>query len=106
MTLFTVAAVLAMLGQSGNMEDAAFLVRDAHGTVQVVRWPSAGLPDSAIWIGRVPEGAFAIAHTHPDWRPRPSKTDIVTARTAKMPVYVVTRSQVWETAAGVAFRVR
>ena len=106
MTLFTVAAVLAMLGQTGNMEDAAFLVRDRQGQIAVVWWPSAGLPDTAMWLGRIPEGAFAIAHTHPDWRPQPSKTDVVTAKTAKMPVYVVTKSQVWETAAGVAFRVR
>ena len=106
MTLFSIAAALMMLGQAGNMEDAAFLVLDCHGNVQVVRWPSTGVPDSAMWIGAVPQGAFAIAHTHPNWRPRPSKIDIVTARTTKMPVYVITRGQVWETAAGVAFRVQ
>lgn len=102
----TTLLVITMLSQAGNMEDAAFVVRDANGNLSIVRWPSAGMPDSAMWIGKVPEGAFAIAHTHPDWRPRPSKIDVVTARTAKMPVYVVTHKQVWETAAGVAFRVQ
>ena len=106
MTLFTVAAMLTMLGQAGNMEDAAFLVRDPQGNVTIVRWPSSGLPDSQVWIGTIPQGTFAIAHTHPDWRPRPSKIDIVTSRSARMPVYVVTHSQVWETAAGVVFKVR
>lgn len=106
MSLFAVAAVLSLLGQAGNMEDAAFIVLDPQGHYSVVRWPSAGVPDSAMWVGRIPEGTVAIAHTHPDWRPRPSTIDVATSRGAKLPVYVVTRTQVWETAAGVAFRVR
>ena len=106
MWLFTVATALTLLGQSGNMEDAAFLVRDANGAVTIVRWEPSGVPDSAMWVGPIPENAFAIAHTHPDWRPRPSRIDVNTARSAKLPVYVVTKTQVWETAAGVAFRVR
>lgn len=99
----------AMVSQVQNglshVEAAAFIVRDETGDTRVIEWPSSGLPDSAMWAGPIPKGAIAIAHTHPNWQPRPSRIDISTARLAKMPVYVVTRTQVWKTAAGVAFRI-
>ena len=110
MSLFAVAAVLAMLGRDQNgfthMEKAAFLVQDAAGNVTAVEWPSSGLPDTVMWVGPIPENAIAIAHTHPDWCPRPSTVDVRTARAARMPVYVVTKTQVWQTAAGVTFRIQ
>ncbi len=88
-----------------HMEEAAFIVRHADGSCTAVRWPSTGIPDSAMWVGPFPEGTVAIAHTHPAWRPKPSTVDVATARKVKLPVYVVTRTQVWKTIAGVAFRV-
>lgn len=89
-----------------HLEVAAFIVRDADGNTTVIEWPATGLPDSARWVGPVPRGAIAIAHTHPSWEPRPSRIDVATARHAQMPVYVVTPMQVWKTAAGVTFRIQ
>lgn len=105
-----VLAFATLLGNAhsgfSRMEMAAFIVRDASGALTIVAWPPNGIPDSAMWAGPIPDGAIAIAHTHPNWLPRPSTVDIKTARTVKMPVYVITRMQVWETAAGVVFRVQ
>ena len=102
-------AIVEMLGKTRNgfshLEEAVFIIRDADGRTTTVEWPQTEIPDSATWLGPIPDGAIAIAHTHPNWKPRPSGIDMATARTARMPVYVVTQSQLWETAAGVAFRV-
>ena len=98
------AAMSPLIDDLGRVERAAFVVRKADGQVGLVVWPSSET-DSAMWVGPIPEGTVAIAHTHPYWRPRPSNVDVVTARNVKMPVYVVTRSEVWKTAAGVAFRI-
>jgi hypothetical protein len=97
-------AMSPLIDDLGRTERAAFVVRNADGHVGLVVWPSSET-DSATWVGRIPDGTVAIAHTHPYWRPKPSNIDMVTARNVKLPVYVVTRSEVWKTAAGVAFRI-
>src|SRR5207253_10961437 len=52
----------------GREEVAAFVVRDADAHLVSVAWPDAdGIPDSAVWCGRFPEGVVAINHTHPNW---------------------------------------
>lgn len=77
-------------------EEAAFLVREPDGRLAHVRWPH-GAPHSARWLGPHPPRAIAIVHTHPNWIPDPSPTDIRTARDHRLPVYVVTRLRVTRT---------
>jgi hypothetical protein len=90
-----------MLGDAGfgfrRMEEAAFIVRKADGRLILVRWPEAGEPGTSRWFGPLPSGVVAIAHTHPNWDPNPSKIDIRTAQQSHLPVYVVTRSEISKT---------
>jgi proteasome lid subunit RPN8/RPN11 len=78
-------------------EEAVFIVRGAEGELSFVRWPSPELPQQARWVGALPRGAVAIAHTHRNWIPEPSDTDIHTARRSGLPVYVVTRTRITRT---------
>lgn len=80
-----------------NFEQAAFLVRDARGTISSVPWPDAGEPNTGKWIGAFPENTVAIVHTHPNWMPMPSNIDVRTALIARVPVYVITRAHVSKT---------
>ena len=79
-----------------HQEQAAFVVRSGDG-YRCVAWPSDGLADGARWEGRYPEGVIAIIHTHPNWMSAPSPIDARTARTARIPVYVITRSKITKT---------
>lgn len=83
-----------------RIEEAAFLVRDAAGNLTGVPWPSAGEPNMGRWFGAFPANAIAIAHTHPNWLPVPSSIDVHTAQSARVPVYVITRSHISKTVAG------
>jgi hypothetical protein len=83
-----------------NREQVAFIIRERDGALSCVVWPSSGEPDSGRWEGPFPTGVVAIAHTHPNWLPVPSSIDIRTATRTRTPVYVVTRSQIYETAGG------
>jgi hypothetical protein len=93
-----------MLGDAGfgfgRMEQAAFIVREADGRLILVRWPEAGEPGTSRWVGPLPNGVVAIAHTHPNWDPNPSKIDIRTAQQSHLPVYVVTRTEISKTLGG------
>ena len=81
-------------------EEAAFVVRDADGAFSLVPWTPSGLPDRGIWAGRFPAGVVAIAHTHPNWVPMPSRIDARTARRTGLAVYVVTRFTIVKTGGG------
>jgi hypothetical protein len=83
-----------------TLEEAAFIVRNADGALAIVRWPRAGTPHIAKWKGSFPEGTVAIAHTHPNRFPEPSRIDKRTARVRKVPVYVVTRLRITKTMGG------
>lgn len=83
-----------------HMEEAAFVVQNADGDLSMVAWPPSGEPDSARWFGRFPDGTVAIAHTHPNYMPLPSKVDAVTARKSHVPVYVVTPFAIAKTYGG------
>jgi hypothetical protein len=78
-------------------EEALFVVRDADGHLSFVRWGSLGLPHQSRWTRSIPRGAVAIAHTHPNWLPEPSRTDVRTARASGLAVYVVTRTRITRT---------
>ena len=79
-----------------HVEAAAFIVRD-HSGYRSVEWPSDGGTDSAKWFGQVPAGVVAIIHTHPNWMSTPSNIDARTARSARVPVYVITRTRITKT---------
>ena len=78
-------------------EQAAFVVRLPSGHIALVRWPRSESADEARWSGPFPSGTVAIAHTHPNWMPRPSRIDAATARSARLPVYVITQSHITRT---------
>ena len=81
-------------------EEAMFIVRDRDGRLSFVRWSSLHMPHQARWTARLPRGVVAIAHTHPNWMPEPSRTDIGTAISTKLAVYVITRTRVMKTSGG------
>lgn len=93
-----------MFGDAGfgnrHTEEAAFVVGDSEGRLMLVRWPPAGEPDTVWWSGPMPTGIVAIVHTHPNWNPLPSNIDMRTARRSRLPVYVVTRSEISRTTGG------
>ena len=80
---------------SEQPELAAFLVASPDGP-SCVRWPE-GRSHSASFYGVVPEGTFAIVHTHPHPLEEPSRDDVRTARSLNLPIYVVSRKSIWVT---------
>ena len=78
--------------QTDQQEVAAFLVRDANGVISSVFWPHTANRRSEHYDGAIPAGTVAIAHTHP-WQAdqHPSRGDIAQAMKIGMPIYVVTR---------------
>jgi len=77
--------------QPDQQEVAAFLVRDANGAISSVPWPLTADRRSEHYRGVVPAGTVAIAHTHPIFAERPSSGDIAQARKIGLPIYVITR---------------
>ena len=84
----------------GHREEAAFIVRGASGNFYSIEWRSDGALDSARWEGPFRRGTVAIAHPHPTHLPMPSAIDINVARSAHVPVYVVTREKITRTDGG------
>jgi hypothetical protein len=82
------------------IEHAAFIVRDADGNLSAVEWPE-GERNSARWEGKFPAGTIAIAHTHRNCFRDPSKVDVTSAIRARLPIYVITRTQISKTYGGV-----
>ena len=82
--------------QVDQTEVAAFLVRDSNGVISAVRWPHTANRRSEHYEGAIPAGTVAIAHTHPlQADPRPSRGDIEQARKIGLPIYVVTRRNLY-----------
>jgi proteasome lid subunit RPN8/RPN11 len=77
--------------QFDQQEVAAFLVRDANGVIASVMWPHTANRRSEHYDGVVPAGTVAIAHTHPTFAERPSHGDIEQAKKIGLPIYVITR---------------
>jgi hypothetical protein len=78
----------AKLG-SVDTERAAFLVLEPEG-IRCVDWPVTNDFRSARWSGPRPAGVVAVAHTHPDRFPYPSKEDIDQAERTSIPIFVLT----------------
>jgi proteasome lid subunit RPN8/RPN11 len=87
---------LQLVQESRGAEDeeaAAFVVREASGSLTLVPWPRDGAFRSAHWVGLIPRHTVAVIHTHP-WRvPRPSNHDKEEARRLRLPFYVASRTQ-------------
>src|ERR1051325_10678304 len=77
--------------QVDQQEVAAFLVRDANGAIASVLWPHTANRRSEHYDGVVPAGTVAIAHTHPIFAESPSSGDIPQAIKVGLPIYVITR---------------
>jgi hypothetical protein len=98
------AALWRMMAETrygfAHNEIATFIVRDERGRLSTVRWPPDDLPHGARWEGPLPRNVVAVAHTHPNWLPEPSRIDARTARDKRLAVYVVTRTKIVKTTGG------
>jgi|SRR5437588_1907428 len=82
--------------QTDQTEVAAFLVRDANGVIRSVMWPHTANRRSEHYEGTIPAGTVAIAHTHPlQADEHPSRADIEQAKKIGLPIYVVTRRNLY-----------
>jgi hypothetical protein len=81
-------------------EEAAFLVQMPGGNLVSIEWPGGGDADGGRWEGAFPAGTIAIIHTHPAWLPLPSHIDEATARSCRVPVYVLTTNGIARAACG------
>ena len=77
--------------QPDQQEVAAFLVRDLNGAISSVLWPHTANRRSEHYDGVIPARTVAIAHTHPIFAERPASGDIAQAKKIGLPIYVITR---------------
>jgi hypothetical protein len=88
----TLSALADLFEQGGfgqrDEERGAFLLAGSEGPC--VLWPFTATRRASSFRGTIPEGAIAIAHTHPNARPDPSAGDWQVAETLGLPVFVVT----------------
>jgi hypothetical protein len=87
----------SLLAESGYgrlpRERAAFLIREADGTLTLEPWAPGGRRHAS-FRGQVPIGTIAILHTHPRGEGRPSTQDFAEAERLRMPVVVITEGRV------------
>jgi len=90
--------VLQQIGERGasayfdDMEAAAFIVRRPDGSYTSVLWPAkTAAIRGARFVGAIPAGTVAIAHTHPFTAELPSRGDINQAKRIGLPIYVISR---------------
>jgi proteasome lid subunit RPN8/RPN11 len=81
--------------QKRDIEVAAFLVQESDGTISCLRWPVSEETLIARFKGQIPPRVVAVAHTHPRWNPQPTRWDIDEARRTGLPIYVLTRYDVY-----------
>jgi proteasome lid subunit RPN8/RPN11 len=80
-----------------SREQGAFVVRTEEGILYFVTWPPSEEMDRLRWYGSFPKGTVAIVHTHPSWLREASKLDMLAAKRARIPVYVITKSMISKT---------
>jgi hypothetical protein len=76
-------------------EVGAFIVRGADGELSCILWPRTYARLSARYVGPIPPGVVAMAHTHPLHYPQPSHGDVAVARRVGLPSYVVSRWEIY-----------
>lgn len=76
-------------------EIAAFLVLDEYGDLGLVRWQNSAKSRAQSFTGVVPAATVGIVHTHPNGWARPSSGDRREAKRTGLPIYVLTRWDIW-----------
>jgi hypothetical protein len=74
-----------------DLEVAAFIVRESSGAFSCLLWPHSANIRSERYRGRIPAGTVAVAHTHPLYAPQPSGGDVAESKRIGLPIYVLTR---------------
>jgi len=92
-TLLRILRDLAVrsVNKADEMEIAAFIVKDESGNLSCLMWPHTSATRAARYSGVTPTGTVAIAHTHPVQAPQPSRADVQQSTRIGLPIYVVTR---------------
>ncbi|HSN69208.1 MAG TPA: Mov34/MPN/PAD-1 family protein, partial [Thermoanaerobaculia bacterium] len=88
------AMTLLATSRVNHTEAAAFLVH-RDGKLSLVPWPDQFERHRQTWQGRVPPGALAVVHTHPDRRPALSEADRALARSTGIAVVALSRWAIW-----------
>jgi hypothetical protein len=78
-----------------DTETAAFLVLQPDGEYRCVTWPFTGAFGAQRFTGTIPDRSVAILHTHPNARPDPSRRDRETAMVTGVPVFILTRRDIF-----------
>jgi hypothetical protein len=76
-------------------EAGVFLLRQSDGRYALHPWSWSEIPFQAHFEGLVPLDAVAVVHTHPPAWNRPSHQDVEEARRLGMPVFAVSRWNIW-----------
>ena len=80
-----------------QQEVAAFIVQDASGATSCLVWPHTANTRSEHYVGANPAGTVALAHTHPLFAEHPSKGDVAESKRLHLPIYVITRWNLYVT---------
>lgn len=101
----TVRAIFGeVLRQGGlgrrNTESAAFLIREETGEYRCVAWPVDGGFRRQRFTGTIPDRTVAIVHTHPEASRSGSVVDQKTAISVGIPIFVLTRRNIYVVTAG------
>ena len=76
---------------TSDMEVAVFIVKTPDGHLSCLLWPHTASIRSAHYEGPMPAGTIALAHTHPIYAEKPSRGDVAQSQRIGLPIYVVTR---------------
>lgn len=87
--------LVSSLGIGCGEEIAAFVLAERDDSIRCELWPRQGVALTVSFQGFLPPRTVAIVHSHPSGAPRPSAGDVAAARRLQIPIYAVTRTQVW-----------
>jgi hypothetical protein len=89
--------LLALGSRAPGEEAGAFLVNDPNGGLRCELWPGPQKRRRAEYEGPIPDGTIALAHTHPNLQHlrAPSAKDGEEAERLALPIYVISRFQLW-----------
>ncbi len=79
----------------GGREIAAFAVATRGEDLECALWPRHGSVHEETFYGMIPPATVALVHSHPNGAAAPSRADVEVARRLRLPVYSVTRTEVW-----------
>lgn len=77
-------------------EKAAWIVVNAKGEFEPVRWLNTPQEGKIFWTKALPSNIMALVHTHPrNMDPRPSKQDQLESQKLNVPIFTLTRKGIW-----------